>query len=133
MHARKWMSNSTKILDKIPIEDRASEVDINEDSLPTVKTLGVTWLPEEDVFTFKANPPEETFQFTMRNFLKKIATLFDPVGFLAPFTIRAKIMMQEMWTAGLEWDELFPGELIKSREWFCELEELPVIKVSRCL
>ena len=43
-------------------------------------------------------------------------------------------MMQEMWTAGLEWDKLCPGELIhKSREWFCELEELPVIKVTRCL
>ena len=134
MHARKWLSNSIKVLEKIPIEDRASEVDINEDPLPMVKTLGVTWLPEEDVFTFKANPPEETFQFTKRNFLRKIATLFDPIGFLAPFTIRAKIMMQEMWTAGLEWDELCPGELInKSREWFCELEELPVIKVSRCL
>ena len=112
MHARKWLSNSPKVLEKIPTEDRASEVDINKDPLPTVKTLGVTWLPQEDVFTFKANPPEETFQFTKRNFLKKIATLFDPVGFLAPFTIRAKVMMQEMWTAGLEWDELCPGELI---------------------
>ena len=45
MHARKWMSNSTKVLEKIPIEDRASEVDINEDPLPTLKTLGVTWIP----------------------------------------------------------------------------------------
>ena len=59
MHARKWMSNSTKVVEKIPIEDRASDVDTNEDPSPTVKTLGVTWLPEEDVFTFKANPPEE--------------------------------------------------------------------------
>ena len=99
MHARKWLSNSPKVLEKIPTEDRASEVDINKDPLLTVKTLGVTWLPEEDVFTFKANPTEETFQFTKRNFLKKIATLFDPVGFLAPFTITAKVMMQEMWTA----------------------------------
>ncbi|XP_078360456.1 uncharacterized protein LOC144644785 [Oculina patagonica] len=129
MHARKWLSNSPKNL-----EDRASEVDITMEPLPTVKTLGITWLPEEDVFTFKANPPEETFQFTKRNFLKKIATLFDPVGFLAPFTVRAKVMMQEMWIAGLDWDELCPGELIhRSREWFCELEELPVIKVPRCL
>ncbi|XP_078364043.1 uncharacterized protein LOC144648318 [Oculina patagonica] len=134
MHARKWLSNSPKVLEKIPIEDRASEVDITMEPLPTVKTLGITWLPEEDVFTFKANPPEETFQFTKRNFLKKIATLFDPVGFLAPFTVRAKVMMQEMWIAGLDWDELCPGELIhRSREWFCELEELPVIKVPRCL
>ena len=43
-------------------------------------------------------------------------------------------MMQEMWTTGLEWDELCQGDLIhKSREWFCELEEVPVINVSRCL
>ena len=82
----------------------------------------------------QSNPPEENFQLTKRNFLKKIATLFDPVGFLAPFTIRAKVMIQEMWVAGLEWDELCPRELIhKSQEWFCELEELPMIKVPRCL
>ena len=40
---------------------------------------------KEDVFTFKANPSESGFEFTKRNFLKKIATLFDPIGFLAPF------------------------------------------------
>ena len=124
MHARKWLSNSSQVPEKIPIKDRASEVDINKDPLPTVKTLGITWLPEDDVFTCKSTPPEENFQITKRNF----STLFDPVGFLAPFTIRAKVMMQEMWVAGLEWDELCPRELIhKSRECFCELEELPTI------
>ena len=64
MHARKWLSNSPQVLEKIPIKDRASEVDINKDSRPTVKTLGITWLPEEDGFTFKANPPEQNFQLT---------------------------------------------------------------------
>ena len=34
----------------------------------------------------------------------------------------------------LEWDELCPRELIhKSQEWFGELEELPTIKIPRCL
>jgi len=43
-------------------------------------------------------------------------------------------MMQEMWVAGLEWDELCPRELIhKSQEWFFESEELPTINVLRCL
>ena len=42
--------------------------------------------------------------------------------------------MQEMWVAGLEWDELCPRELVhKSQEWFCELKELPTIKVPRSL
>ena len=61
------------------VKDRASEVDINKDPLPTVNTLGIMWLPEEDVFTFKGNPPEEHFQLTKRNFLKRIATLFDTI------------------------------------------------------
>ena len=43
-------------------------------------------------------------------------------------------MMQKMWVAGVEWDELCPRELINSsREWFCELEELSAVKVPRCL
>jgi len=58
MHAHKWLSSSSQVLEKIRIKDRASEVDINKDPLPTVKTLGITWLPEEAVFTFKVNPPK---------------------------------------------------------------------------
>ena len=43
-------------------------------------------------------------------------------------------MMQEMWVAGLEWDALCPSELVhKPQEWFCELKDLPTIKVPRCL
>ena len=131
MQAHKWLSNSTKVFQRIPVESRASEVHIASDGLPMVKTLGVTWLPGEDVFTFNANPPEKDFPLTKRNFLKKIAKLFDPVGFLAPFIIRAKILLQEMWAAGMDWDDLFLGDL--ARKWFKELEDLPTIKVSRCL
>ena len=123
MHTRKWLSNSPQVLEQIPIEDKASEVDINKDPQPAVKTLVITWLPEEDVFTFNKNPPEENFQLTKQNFLERIATLFDPVGFLAPFTIRVKVMMQEIRVAGLELGEVCPRELIlKSQELFCELE-----------
>ena len=92
MQAHKWLSNSTKVLERIPVESRASEVHIASDGLPMVKTLGVTWLPGEDVFTFNANPPEKDFRLTKRNFLKTIAKLFDPLGFLALFIIRTKIL-----------------------------------------
>ena len=81
MQAHKWLSNSTKVLERIPVESRASEVHIASDGLPMMKTHGVTWLPGEDVFTLNANPPEKDFPLTKRNFLKKIAKLFDPVRF----------------------------------------------------
>ena len=68
--------------------------------------------------------------FTKRNFLKKIATLFDPIRFLAPFTIRAKILIQEMWTAGFDWNEELTESLTRSaRAWFDELEKLRLIQV----
>ncbi|VDI81624.1 Hypothetical predicted protein [Mytilus galloprovincialis] len=45
--------------------------------------------------------------------------------FIAPYTIRGKLLLQEMWTAGLDWDDQLDEELVeKSREWFRELDEL---------
>jgi len=60
-----------------------------------VKTLGVIWDAKEDIFTFKSKQIESQFKLTKRSVLKKIATLFDPLGFLSPFTIRAKVLMQK--------------------------------------
>jgi hypothetical protein len=98
------------------------------------KTLGVLWQADNDIFTFKTNPPDVNFKFTKRNFLSKIATLFDPLGFIAPFTIRAKVLLQEMWTSGIDWDDSLNEILVnKSREWFRELEELCCLKITRCL
>ena len=67
----------------------------------------------------------------MRTFLKGIATLFDTVGFLCPFVVREKILMQEIWVCGLDWDNSLPKELsTKMISWFTELKILPQIKVS---
>ena len=82
MHARKWLSNSSKVVAQIPVHDRKSEVDLDHSELPCAKTLGVWWLAQEDVFTFKENVPDGNTVFTKRNFLKKIATLFDPLWLL---------------------------------------------------
>ncbi|XP_052271566.1 uncharacterized protein LOC127872276 [Dreissena polymorpha] len=134
MHARKWLSNSTEVLKEIPIADRKSEVDLDDKQLPSAKTLGVWWIAEQDMFTFEGNTPEEGMKYTKRNFLKRIATLFDPIGLLAPLTIRAKMLLQDMWTAGLTWDENMDEELTNSaREWFEELRELRSISIPRCL
>ena len=123
VRARKWLSNSSKLLEKIPVEDRAYELHLGNSGVPMVKRLEVTWLPEKDVLTFKTNPPVEGLELTKRSFLKKISKLFDPVGFLAAFLIRAKILLQEMWAAGLDWYDLFQGDLARrARTWFSELD-----------
>ena len=134
MRARKWLSNSERVLEKIPEEDRAAEVDLDKGNLPSMKTLGVLWMAREDVFTNRVNPPDEKFQLTKRNFLRKIAMLFDPLGFLAPYVIRAKLLLQEMWISGLDWDDpLDQSQARQAKKWFEELTELSDVQVPRCL
>ena len=40
--------NLTEVLADVPVEDRASEVDLEKNSLPITKTLGVSWTAQED-------------------------------------------------------------------------------------
>ena len=134
MHARKWLSNSPQVLKVIPSQDRKSEVDLDNDQSPSMKTLGVWWLADEDMFMFKENKPNDDMIYSKRNFLKKIATLFDPIGLLSPFTVRAKILLQDMWTAGLDWDEEMPEWLASlAQGWFSELCDLKKLHIPRCL
>ena len=92
------------------------------------------WLAEQDVFTFEENAPSDDIKYTKRNFLRNIATLFDPLCLLAPFIIRAKLLLQEMWTAGLEWDEEMNTPLISSAQSrFSELHDLKQVQVLRSL
>ena len=60
--------------------------------------------------------------------------LFDPLGFLSPFVLRAKLLMQELWIHGLDWDRKLPTELsTKIMLKFEELILLLTIEVQRCL
>ena len=133
-HVRKWVSNLTEVLADVPEEDRASEVDLEKNELPVTKTLGVSWTAREDQFLFHYSPPPEDFEYTKRSVLRKTATLFDPLGFLSPFVIRAKLFMQQAWLDALAWDEVLPSEQKEEwRGWFAELPLLEEIKIPRCL
>ena len=53
MQTHKWLSNSLKVLENIPPQYRAAEVNLDGDEVSPVKTLGILWLATDDVFTFK--------------------------------------------------------------------------------
>ncbi|XP_075162759.1 uncharacterized protein LOC142235390 [Haematobia irritans] len=43
---------------------------------------------------------------TKRKVLSTVAQLFDPAGWIAPVVIRSKILMQQLWLEGLDWDDV---------------------------
>ena len=133
MTARKWLSNSEMVLKEIPEEDRAASVDLENGELPVSKTLGLRWKADEDCFTFNSTIPKNR-NFSKRTFLSLMASVFDPPGFLSPFIIKAKIVMQELWLEGLNWDDKLPGEINgKLQRWCDDLENLSIIKIPRCV
>ena len=129
MYARKWLPNELEVLRSIPSSGCATEVDLDRGELPQVKTLGVLWCSAEDVFKFQVNQLAEKHDQRKRNFLKGIATLFDPLGLLIPYNICAKVLLQEMWASGVNWDEPVEDLSKKATQWFDELSALASCKI----
>ena len=132
---RKWSSNEPVVIEDVPKEDRLPTLELDKDILPKSKTFGVMWEAERDVFTFQVQQPLINNKApTKRNVLSAIASLFDPLQFLALFTVRAKVLMQEIWMAGVDWDEELPENLkVKWEKWISELPQLSNVAILRCL
>ena len=105
MHARRWVSNSERVIAATSVEDRATEVNIQDRNITVTTTLGFQWNGTEDMLVVPATSVPVEYSITKRNFLEKIAAVFDPLGLVSPFIVQAKIMLQELWTRGYEWDE----------------------------
>ena len=114
-HIRKWISNEPDVIADIVEEDLASEIDLEKRELPTTKTLGVLWAATDDKFSFRHSLQLDGFEFTKRNVLRRTASVYDPLGFLSPYVIRSKLLIQKAWLEVWDWNELLPTS--HQREW----------------
>lgn len=113
-HLRKWSSNSLEILENVPESDRETKTLLEFDEKSAVKTLGVQWSPAHDIFCYHFSFPEVQV-FTKRNILSDIAKVFDPLGWISPCLVTAKLLIQELWANKNDWDE--PISQDKSDHW----------------
>ena len=126
--------NSPKVIEAIPTEEGATEIVINSGQDPITKTLGISWNSTEDVFIITASAVSPEFQTTKRNVLRKVATIFDPLGCVCPYVIMAKILLQEPWMRGYDWDDEVQDEIAeKIGDWLEQFKSLQEVKIPRCL
>lgn len=134
-HLTKWSSNRREVLDAIPESERAKElrnIDLSRDVLPVERTLGMEWDIQHDIFKFNINKKERPA--TRRGMLSIISSVYDPIGFASPFTLKAKMMLQSLCQAQMGWDEEIVGaDLASWNKWLDELPSLEQLKVDRCL
>ncbi|GFX68474.1 uncharacterized protein TNCV_2004881 [Trichonephila clavipes] len=109
------------------------EQNYNFVTLTETKTLGVSWKPNLDCFLIKVKVCLDS-SYTKRAVLSTIATIFDPVGLMAPVISKAKIFLQRLWRSKLEWNDLLPAE--EYREWqqfLVSLENINNIEIPRLI
>ncbi|XP_071043089.1 uncharacterized protein [Parasteatoda tepidariorum] len=69
---------------------------------------------------------------TKRLLLKTISKIFDPLGIFLPSTVIGKILFQEKWLCGIEWDELLPPSIAsRFSKWIIDLPHLNNIRIPR--
>ncbi|XP_071581646.1 uncharacterized protein [Temnothorax nylanderi] len=127
----KWASNDPRLLQDIPEADHGLAVDKHLGDDSSLRVLGIVWNPNTDSFQIHTHPTTD-LQFTKRSFLSLLSRVFDPLGWVAPVTITAKIIMQSLWLRKIEWDEPLPNDLLqRCLGYQAQLADLSKISIPR--
>lgn len=99
-----FQSNSAALLSALP-QDHVKEetVCLDSDDSMVAKILGMYWEPKADVFTYKLNTNhmipkmlDEKYHPTKREVVCTVMKVFDPLGLIAHYTIRGRLVVQEI-------------------------------------
>ncbi|XP_063994282.1 uncharacterized protein LOC135171584 [Diachasmimorpha longicaudata] len=117
LNMRQWASNNSKILEGLPHDEINQHLQLDGDK--PLKTLGISWNSENDSINYTAKHIKITGAITKRKILSEIAAIFDPLGLLGPVILKAKTIIQQLWSAKLDWDESIPLHILTIWTDFC--------------
>ncbi|XP_062550942.1 uncharacterized protein LOC134215820 [Armigeres subalbatus] len=138
---RNWLSNSEAVLRKM------GEAQVHGEKLLIVdkndqfeRVLGMLWSTRSDVICFPVTMKDEIQLMldsgekpTKRKMLKCMMAFFDPLGLLSVFSIHGKVLLQDAWRVGLQWDDEVCDKL--EEEWRMWTDLFPFVRkltIPRC-
>lgn len=133
---RKWATNDER-LRKAIVEEECGKKEYSERSQEEfIKVLGMKWHQYEDTLHFDVTGLKDFLsekQPTKRIVLSAMARIFDPLGIVAPFTVRLKVLFQKLWKMNYAWDEELKPPLKNDwNQWMLEIPDLQMLSVPRC-
>ncbi|XP_055604565.1 uncharacterized protein LOC129752812 [Uranotaenia lowii] len=138
---RNWVSNSKTVLAGIGEPETDCNIHFNRNKeTDNERVLGIVWNPHDDVFSFSTAHRENMQCYltgesrpTKRIVLSCVMGFFDPLGLLSPFTIHGRILIQDLWRSGCEWDDPVDDDsLAKWKRWTSVLHEVENLRIERC-
>ncbi|KAK3515917.1 hypothetical protein QTP86_004881, partial [Hemibagrus guttatus] len=130
----KFISNDNTVLQSIPASERAVNFetkDLTFNDMPPERALGIHWNTQSDSFEFHV--PLKGQPTTHRSILSAVASIFDPLGFVAPYVLNGKKILQEMCRQGTGWDDpLSPALSPRWERWWNDFVNLEKVNIPLC-
>ena len=139
MHA--WASNSPLVIPSQPeqIMSKVNETPLCDNSKERV--LGLFWDTADDSLKFNVECSKIPTALlngsrtpSKREVLRVGMSVYDPLGILSFFTLKTKMLLQEIWCSGVAWDnKIRDEEHEKWLAWVEELKGLGKYQIPRCM
>ncbi|XP_053686362.1 uncharacterized protein LOC128735909 [Sabethes cyaneus] len=138
---RNWQSNSVVVKQHMGEAVDTSNRHVFQDKTTEYgRVLGMLWLTDEDALSFSVQLKDDVQQIlqndscpTKRQVLRCIMSFFDPLGLLSVLMVHGKILLQDIWRAGTQWDEhIGDDHWERWQSWIGLLQQISTVKIPRC-
>ena len=131
----KWRSSSPAVLQSIP-EDLQEKLPVKDvttlQSASNPKALGLEWDSRQDCMSPSINV-SISYRSTKRGIISDVSKTFDILGWISPAVLSMKLLYQQLWEKGQEWDDaVSPGLAEHHARWREELPCLSQRQLPRC-
>jgi hypothetical protein len=124
----KWGTNSKTVLNSLNNVNNQPQDSCDTKLEKTIKAMGILWNPKYDWLELNLkitnNVPSK---LTKRIILSDIAKFYDPLGWLSPVVIVAKVFIQKLWLLGIGWDDEVPSS--HRIEWLSFRDQINDMKI----
>ena len=96
--------------------------------------LGLKWNHATDTLVVsRGTNPDIKPTVTQRVVLSLVSSVYDPIGLVAPYTVKARLLLKDIWRlSGQQWDDDLPPDIVtKFLDWTQELPALSDIAIAR--
>ena len=134
MSLGKWKTNAPQVAEQL--KDLGMTASPLDSGPAFLKVLGILWCPNRDTLQVLMSRLSDRFssanQVTKRVLLGLVASVFDPLGWLSPFVLRGKLLIQRIWATEIRWDDPVDSDICQQLESWCrEAQDLNDIAIGR--